>query len=223
MSASATRSGLDAGVLAHRADPPPLPAAGGLRRAAAGGAQGVDGDLRRTSPRCARATGRTRPATPTACTARRPPSRSRSASPRSKAALQTLLAPSGLAAIALVDIALLKAGDEVLLPDNVYGPSKELARGELARLGHHAPLLRPAGPGLARRRDRPGDAAGLARGRRLGDDGVPRPAGAGRDRRARAASPPRSTTPGAPASPSTRSHPGAAAASRSASTSRCRR
>ncbi len=49
--------------------------------------------------------------------------------------LQTLLLPSGLAAIALVDMALLRAGDEVLIPDNAYGPSKELARGELARWG----------------------------------------------------------------------------------------
>jgi cystathionine beta-lyase len=46
-----------------------------------------------------------------------------------------VLAPSGLAAIALVDIALLAPGDEVLLPDNVYGPSRELARQELARWG----------------------------------------------------------------------------------------
>ncbi len=49
--------------------------------------------------------------------------------------LQTLLLPSGLAAIALVDMALLHAGDEVLIPDNAYGPSKELARGELAHWG----------------------------------------------------------------------------------------
>src|SRR6478735_11136748 len=45
--------------------------------------------------------------------------------------LQTLLVPSGLAAIALVDIALLKSGDEVAIPDNAYGPSKEFARNEL--------------------------------------------------------------------------------------------
>ena len=49
--------------------------------------------------------------------------------------LQTLLAPSGLAAIALVDMALLRSGDEVLIPDNAYGPNKDLARGELARWG----------------------------------------------------------------------------------------
>jgi cysteine-S-conjugate beta-lyase len=50
-------------------------------------------------------------------------------------ALQTLLVPSGLAAITLVDMALLGSGDEVLIPDNVYGPSRELARHELARNG----------------------------------------------------------------------------------------
>ncbi|HEX5635339.1 MAG TPA: PLP-dependent transferase, partial [Gemmatimonadales bacterium] len=48
---------------------------------------------------------------------------------------QSLLLPSGLAAIALVDLALLAAGDEVLLPDNAYNPSKELARHELAHYG----------------------------------------------------------------------------------------
>lgn len=45
------------------------------------------------------------------------------------------LVPSGLAAVALVDQALLSHGDEVLLPANVYGPSRELARHELARWG----------------------------------------------------------------------------------------
>jgi cystathionine beta-lyase len=37
-----------------------------------------------------------------------------------------ILAPSGLAAIALVDFALLKSGDDVLLPDNVYNPNRDL-------------------------------------------------------------------------------------------------
>ncbi len=49
--------------------------------------------------------------------------------------VHTLLLPSGLAAIALVDMALLRTGDEVLIPDNAYGPGKDLARGELARWG----------------------------------------------------------------------------------------
>ena len=46
-----------------------------------------------------------------------------------------LLVPSGLAAITLVDIALLKAGDHVLLPDNGYGPGTRFARDDLARWG----------------------------------------------------------------------------------------
>ena len=37
-----------------------------------------------------------------------------------------LLAPSGLAAIAMVNLALLNTGDDVLIPDNVYGPSREM-------------------------------------------------------------------------------------------------
>jgi cystathionine beta-lyase len=37
-----------------------------------------------------------------------------------------LLAPSGLAAIAMVDLGLLCSGDDVLLPDNVYNPNREL-------------------------------------------------------------------------------------------------
>jgi len=48
---------------------------------------------------------------------------------------QAILAPSGLAAIALVGQSLLKTGDEILLPDNVYGPSREFARNELAQWG----------------------------------------------------------------------------------------
>ena len=48
---------------------------------------------------------------------------------------QCLLVPSGLAAIALVAMSLLKAGDEVLIPDNAYGPSKALAEAELAAWG----------------------------------------------------------------------------------------
>jgi cystathionine beta-lyase len=49
--------------------------------------------------------------------------------------LHCVLVPSGLAAVALVGQALLSTGDEVLLPANVYGPSRELARNELARWG----------------------------------------------------------------------------------------
>ena len=45
------------------------------------------------------------------------------------------LTPSGLAAVALVDMALLKSGDEVLIPDNAYGPNKAFAHAELASWG----------------------------------------------------------------------------------------
>jgi len=49
--------------------------------------------------------------------------------------LHCLLVPSGLAAVTLVNMALLQAGDEVLLPDNVYGPARVFAQHELARWG----------------------------------------------------------------------------------------
>ena len=48
---------------------------------------------------------------------------------------QCVLVPSGLAAIALVALSLLKSGDEVLIPDNAYGPSKALVEGELLGWG----------------------------------------------------------------------------------------
>ena len=50
-------------------------------------------------------------------------------------ALQCLLVPSGLAARSLVALSLLKSGDEVLLPDNSYGPNKALVEGELMHWG----------------------------------------------------------------------------------------
>lgn len=56
------------------------------------------------------------------------------------------LVPSGLAAITLVDQALLAHGDELLLPDNVYGPSREFARHELARWGITNKLYDPMNP-----------------------------------------------------------------------------
>ncbi len=49
--------------------------------------------------------------------------------------LQCVLAPSGLAAIATVALSMLATGDELLIPDNAYGPNKALADGELAAWG----------------------------------------------------------------------------------------
>ena len=46
-----------------------------------------------------------------------------------------VLLPSGLAAVACASLALLKSGDEVLIPDNAYGPNKALTEGELAGWG----------------------------------------------------------------------------------------
>ncbi len=46
-----------------------------------------------------------------------------------------VLGPSGLAAIAIVNLALLKAGDEVLIPNNAYGPNKALAENEMKAWG----------------------------------------------------------------------------------------
>ncbi len=58
-----------------------------------------------------------------------------------------VLAPSGLAAIMMVNVALLKAGDEVLLPSNVYGPSREMARTLLADWGISHQLYDPMDAG----------------------------------------------------------------------------
>ncbi|HEY1092470.1 MAG TPA: PLP-dependent transferase [Burkholderiaceae bacterium] len=50
-------------------------------------------------------------------------------------ATHCLLAPSGLAAITVVNLGLLNPGDEVLLPDNVYGQNRYLADDFLPRFG----------------------------------------------------------------------------------------
>lgn len=61
-----------------------------------------------------------------------------------------LLTPSGLAAIAMVDFALLKSGDDVLLPENVYNPNRELGRWLSADFGVTARYYDPIiGAGIA--------------------------------------------------------------------------
>jgi len=59
---------------------------------------------------------------------------------------QCLLVPSGLAAIANVALAVLRSGDEVLIPDNAYGPNKALAEAELAQFGIRHVLYDPMDP-----------------------------------------------------------------------------
>lgn len=53
------------------------------------------------------------------------------------------LAPSGLSAISLVNLAFLKSGDEVWLPDNVYGPNKDLIRQLAQQFGIQYQLYNP--------------------------------------------------------------------------------
>jgi cystathionine beta-lyase len=59
---------------------------------------------------------------------------------------QCLLVPSGLAAIANVALSLLRTGDEVLIPDNAYGPNRVLAEGELKAWGITHQFYDPMSP-----------------------------------------------------------------------------
>lgn len=59
---------------------------------------------------------------------------------------QCLLVPSGLAAIATTSLALLRSSDEVLIPDNAYGPNKALAEGELCHFGVTHAVYDPMNP-----------------------------------------------------------------------------
>lgn len=60
--------------------------------------------------------------------------------------LQCILLPSGLAAIANVALSLLRMGDEVLIPENAYGPNKSLAEGELKAWGIVSRFYDPLNP-----------------------------------------------------------------------------
>ncbi len=57
-----------------------------------------------------------------------------------------VLAPSGLSALTLVDMAFLRQGDELLIPDNAYGPGKAFAAGELAAWGIAHRFYNPMDP-----------------------------------------------------------------------------
>jgi cysteine-S-conjugate beta-lyase len=63
---------------------------------------------------------------------------------------RTLLVPSGLAAIGLVDLAFLSAGSHVLIPENVYSPNRVLAVKLLSRFGIESSFYPPEiGGGIA--------------------------------------------------------------------------
>lgn len=57
-----------------------------------------------------------------------------------------VLAPSGLSAVSLVDMAFLQQGDELLIPDNAYGPNKAFAGAELMRWGIRHRFYDPLDP-----------------------------------------------------------------------------
>jgi cystathionine beta-lyase len=61
-------------------------------------------------------------------------------------AAHAILAPSGLAAIAIVNMAFLRQGDHVLLPDNVYQPNLAMVRHELAHWGVTHAMYDPMDP-----------------------------------------------------------------------------
>jgi cystathionine beta-lyase len=61
-------------------------------------------------------------------------------------AKHVILAPSGLSALTVVNMALLRSGDTMLLPDNVYNPSKDFARHEMAQWGIAHRLYDPMRP-----------------------------------------------------------------------------
>ncbi len=48
---------------------------------------------------------------------------------------RTIITPGGQSAISLVNLAFLKAGDHVLIPESIYGPNGKLARTLLSRFG----------------------------------------------------------------------------------------
>ncbi len=62
----------------------------------------------------------------------------------------TIVTPGGQAAISLIDFALLRAGDHVLLPRSVYRPNRQLTSSLLAKFGVEATFYDPLlGAGIA--------------------------------------------------------------------------
>jgi cysteine-S-conjugate beta-lyase len=62
-----------------------------------------------------------------------------------EAGYRTIITPGGQAAISLLHLSLLRAGDHVLLPESVYGPNRKLGNDVLRRFGvevsYYDPLL----------------------------------------------------------------------------------
>jgi cystathionine beta-lyase len=67
---------------------------------------------------------------------------------------RAIMLPSGLAAIALATLSVVRSGDRVLFPDSMYGPAKEFFGGLLERLGVEAiPYPPEIGEAIAERLD----------------------------------------------------------------------
>jgi cysteine-S-conjugate beta-lyase len=63
---------------------------------------------------------------------------------------RTIITPGGQNAIALINFALLRAGDHVLLPESVYGPNRKLGNDVLRRFGVQVSYYDPTiGSGIA--------------------------------------------------------------------------
>jgi cysteine-S-conjugate beta-lyase len=58
---------------------------------------------------------------------------------------RTLITPGGQAAISLINLALLKAGDHVLVPESIYTPNRKFASHVLRRFGVEVTFYSPAG------------------------------------------------------------------------------
>lgn len=56
---------------------------------------------------------------------------------------RTIITPGGQAAISLIHLALLRAGDHVLLPESIYGPNRKLGNDVLRRFGVQVSYYEP--------------------------------------------------------------------------------
>ncbi len=63
---------------------------------------------------------------------------------------RTIITPGGQAAISLIHLALLKAGDHLLLPESIYGPNRMFSNNVLRRFGVEVSYYQPTiGAGIA--------------------------------------------------------------------------
>ena len=56
---------------------------------------------------------------------------------------RTIITPGGQCAISLINLALLKAGDHILVPESIYGPNRKLANDVLRRFGAQVTYYQP--------------------------------------------------------------------------------